>query len=246
VEEQGSRGVCSPIPMSKNGIQTISKYEYLKAAQIFDWALQEHYVLFFLGVKKRHKRTEVMLPRLVKKGKLLTQRYGKKLVYIVPRKGRKPHPRIEHGLGVTEIITLLWRSRMEGVIMPERKLRGFGVVPDGGISYDNGKMLLFEFCTEDNFYHSGKVQGKITRYNDSLSGIEGKFEREGIVLFVIDADRRDIDEFVNKRMPLGGQFFFTDYKTFRAERIGEQLTAPIYIWGEDGWPYPLEGQGVQD
>lgn len=232
--------------MSKNGLPTISKYQYLKAAQIFDWAEMLHFVLFFLGVKKRHKRTEVMLPRLVKKGKLLTQRFGKKLVYIVPRKGRKPHHRIKHGLGVTEIIIRLWRSRMEGVIIPERKFRGFGIVPDGGISYDNGKLLMFEFCTADNFYHSSKVQGKITRYNNYLASIEKKFEREGIVLFVIDADRRDVDEFVTSRMPLGSQFFFTDYETFRNELIGEQLIAPIYIWGDDSWPYPLEGQDVQD
>ena len=242
----GSKGGCSPIPMSKNGLSTISKFDYLKAAQLFDWATKEHYILYFTGEKERHRRTEVILPRLVEKGKLLTQRFGKKLVYIVPRKGRKPHPNIEHGLGCSEGLVRIWRSRMEGMIIPERKFRGFGIIPEWGIGYDNGKMLLFEFCTASNFYKSGNVQGKITRYNNYLPLIEGKFGRDGVVLFVIDASRRDVDEFVNTRMPLGSQFFFTDYKTFLLEKIGEQLTAPIYIWGDDAWPYPLEGQNVQD
>jgi hypothetical protein len=240
------KGDCSPISMSKNRTTTISRYDYLKTAQLFDWATKEHYVLWFMGEKKRHKRTEVMLPRLVNQEKLIAKRYGKKLVYIVPRKGRKPHPNIEHGLGCTGGLVRIWRSRMDGVIIPEREFRGFGIVPEWGIGYHNGKMLLYEFCTAKNFFKSGNVQGKITRYNRYLPLIEQKFGREGIVLFVIDVNRRIVDEFVTSRMPLGSQFFFTDYKTFRYENIGEQLTAPIYIWGDDSWPYPLEENNVQD
>jgi len=231
--------------MSKNGRITISKYEYLKVGQLFDWADKEHYVKWFTGRSGRHRRTETMLPRLVRKGKLKTKRVGKKIAYIVPRKGRKPHPNIEHGLGSTEGLVRFWRSRMDGLIIPERHFRGFGIVPEWGISYNNGKILLYEFCTADNFFRSGNIQGKMTRYNQYLPSIEAKFGREGIVLFVIDVGEKDVEEYIVKRLPLGDQFFFADYQTFLRQPIGDQLKAPIYIWGGDGEKYPLESKYVE-
>ena len=49
----------------------VSKDDYLKAAQLFHWAKREHYQMWFTGSLERNRRTEVMLPRLVKKGKLV-------------------------------------------------------------------------------------------------------------------------------------------------------------------------------
>jgi hypothetical protein len=44
--------------------------EYLAAGQLFHWATVEHYRLLFTGSDRRHKRTEIMLPRLVQERKL--------------------------------------------------------------------------------------------------------------------------------------------------------------------------------
>ena len=218
---------------------TISKYEYLKTAQVFHWATYEHYVVWITGENKRHKRTEVMLPRLVKKGKLIPKKYGKRLIYTVPR--RKYDTNYEHGLGCTEGLVRFVRSKPNGEIIAERHLRGFGIVPEWGIRYQNKKLLLFEFCTQDNFHRRGLIRSKITRYQNNLLQLETKFECEAIVLFVIEAPRIDVQYFVDEVMPAGNQFFFTDYSVFKIVKLGDQFIDPVYIWGEDGFPYPLGG-----
>lgn len=175
-----------------------------------------------------------MLHRLVGKGKLVTRHYGRPLIYTVPR--RKNDDKIEHGLASTEGLVRFWNSK-KGEVIPEHKLRGNQIVPEWGIKYD-GKMLLYEFCTYDNFKR-GKVKSKVTGYSNYLYNIESKFDAEAIVLFVIDADRWAVDGWVQEHMPVGEQFRFTDYDTFLKTPQGEQLIEPIYIWGEDGNPYPL-------
>lgn len=230
--------------MGKNGNATISKYIYLKVAQGFHWATKEHFILWFTGRTERHRRTETILPRLVRKGKLTSYQYKKRLIYAVPRvnrkriKGKKYYPKVEHGLGCTEGLVRFWLSR-KGEIIPERKFRGFEVVPEWGIKYGDD-LILYEFCTEDNFYQSGNVQGKITRYKKHLRGIEQQFRGKVSVVFVIDVDRWTVQNFVDEKIPIGEQFFFSDYDTFLKSPYGEQLIDPIYIWGDNGWPYPLE------
>ena len=219
-------------------MRTISRLEYKKVAQFFHWATILHFILWLTGKVDRHKRTEVMLKRLVDRGELIAVRYGHKLIYTAPR--RKNDKNYEHGLGCTEGLVRFWKSDPCGMIIPERHLRGFGVVPEWGIRYKNGKMLLFEFCTASNFYKYGLIGSKISRYNQGLHLIEGKYDAEAIVVFVCDVSRRDVDEYVWKRKTPGNEvFYFVDYDTFKSVPIGQQLTEPIYIWGEDCWPYPL-------
>ena len=222
-------------------MHTISKHIYLEAGQKFHWATKEHFILWLTGERKRHRRTEMMLPRLVRKGKLVARNFERKIIYTVPR--RKNDDKVEHGLACTEGLVRFYRSK-PGVVIPEQKFRsrGYGIVPEWGIKYD-GKILLYEYCTYDNFKR-GEVKGKITRYNRNLPNIENKFKSSAIVVFVIDDTRMEVDRWVQERMPVGEQFFFTDYDTFLKSVYGEQLIDPIYIWGEDGWPYPLEGENA--
>ena len=106
------------------GIQTIPKRDYLKVAQSFHWAYADHYNLVFFGDKDRHKRTEVILPRLERLGKIKSVRHGKKKAYsalIRTKKKLKDHfygddearkkyendlllelYQVEHGLACTE------------------------------------------------------------------------------------------------------------------------------------------------
>jgi hypothetical protein len=51
--------------------------------------------------------------------------------------------------------------------------------------------------------------------------------------------REKVQKFVWEIIPIGLPVFFTDFETFKSVPIGEQLSAPIYIWGEDGKTYPL-------
>ena len=256
---------------------TIPIDRYMEAAQEFHWATKEHFSLWFTGRLDRHRRTESVLQKLVQKDRLRCVKFGKRLVYTVPRRTKGKIPtlitekttyeagvsekavvganKIVHGLACTEALVRFWRSRMDGEIIAERYFYGFGAVPEWGIRYPNGKILLFEFCTESNFLFSNNMNGKLTAYKKHLEEIEKKFESEGIVLFVIDIPRDKVERYVGSLGSLVGSvagvpalpegdtfpfdpFFFVDYETFLKVPIGKQLTEPIYIWS-DGKSYPL-------
>jgi len=185
-------------------MRTISKYIYLGIAQKFHWATKEHFILWLIGELKRHRRTETMLPRLVKKGKLIARNFGRRMIYTVPRRKNDKH--IEHGLACTEGLVRFYLSK-KGEVIPEHKLRNQGnrVVPEWGIKYE-GKILLYEHCTYDNF-RRGKVKAKVSMYRSFLPNIESQFNARANVLFVIDANRRKVDGLVQENMPIGYKFF---------------------------------------
>jgi hypothetical protein len=184
-----------------------------------------------------------MLPRLVRRGKLVAQKMGKKFVYASLRHASRKPLFLEHGLGCTEGLVRMIKSK-EGEIIPERFFRGLGSVPEWGIKYPNGKLLLYEFCTENNYEHSNTMKIKIAKYKNNLPRIEDKFEGEAVVLFVVAISAGRLDDHVKRNLPIGYPFFFVDYETFKSVPIGKQLIAPIYVWGEDGLRYPLGSENV--
>ena len=236
---------------------------YLDVAEVFHWAAMPHYALWFTGNSQRHRRTETVLKRLVKNGKLRAIRYDKRLIYSVPRRVRGKRndelwglSKVAHGLACTECLVRIWRSRMDGEVIAERFFYSLGSVPEWGIRYPNGKMILLEFCTKSNFLFSGMMKAKLSAYQINLEKIEEKFEAKAIVLFVIDVPRTTVERFVGSlrredgsvaddasalyggdRFPLN-PFFFTDYETFLKVSLGEALKAPIYFW-TDGKEYSL-------
>lgn len=222
-------------------MRTISKDKYLEAAQLFHWATKDHFVVWFTGKRARHKRSEVVLPRLVSRGQLISRRYGKRLVYAAPRYGKNKleYPAIEHGLAATEGLVRLWRADMSATIIAERFFRGSRIVPEWGIRSTHGRLLLFEFCTRSNFYKAGNIRSKITRYEKNFSDFFERFNGEPVVLFVVAISKPELEAWVTKNKPIGERFYFTDYESFKSVAIGEARTAPIYILGEDGNYYPL-------
>lgn len=257
---------------------TIPIDRYIEAAQVFHWFTKEHIILWLLGFVKRHRRTESVLLKLVRKGKLRSVKFGKRLVYTVPRrtKGKLPvllkekpgyepkmteaamtgRNKIVHGLACTECLLRFYRAKTDGEIIAERFFYGLGVVPEWGIRYPNGRLLLFEFCTEDNFRHSNVMKGKINAYIRHVETIEEKFQAKAIIVFVINVPRETVKAFVGSlerdygsaggfAASSGGDsfplhpFFFTDYQTFLDVPFGGQLAAPIYFW-TDGKEYPLK------
>jgi hypothetical protein len=234
VEQVVDMTVCSTHLIGLNTMLTISKEEYQKAGQVFHWATQNHYKLWFTGNEERHRRTEQMLPRLVRKGKLVSNQYGKKFIYAVPRMKDTP---IEHGLGVTETIVRICRSGQGGEYIPERYFKGLGSVPDWGINY-NGKLLLIEYSSKSNL-EQGIVKSKLTKYESNLTNLINKFNAtQAIVLFVLDVSRERVKNFVFRVQP-DEQYFFTDFETFKSVPFGQQLTTLIYFW-RDGNEYPLK------
>ena len=225
----------------------------MKDVRFLKYTGKRHLEMYYSGREGRIKALEQILPTLEREGTLATIRHKGAKVYFIPRKNGKKILHLEHEVACTQILVSLWRCRMEeSEIMPERVFRGNDIVPDFGLRYSarRGTMLLCEFCTEKNFSHGGVVKGKLTRYVKALTVIEEKAEREATVLFVIDADRRRIREFVERMKPvlsegisgLTGEarypFFFADYKTFKSVPIGKALTSKIYLW-HDGKEWAL-------
>jgi hypothetical protein len=225
---------------------------YIEAAQVFHWATKRHFQLWFTGQSTtRHRRTETVLRRLTKRGKLRSVLYGKKLIYALPRKTKGFDElaglgKVAHGLACTECLVRTYRSRMDGVAVAERFFYGLGSVPEWGILYPNGTMLLFEFCTKSNFFFSGNMKGKLQAYQRNIEKIEARFNTKAIVVFVIDVPKEVVERYAGSLESQAGseehflsKSFFTDYKTFLNVPIGDQLKTPIYYWGFDGELYPL-------
>jgi len=230
---------------------TIPMDLYIEASQVFHWATKRHFQLWFTGQEsKRHRRTESVLNRLSKRGKLRSILYGKKLIYAAPKyvKGQDElHglSKVAHGLECTEGLVRFYRSRMDGVVVAERFFYGCGSVPEWGIVYPEGKMILFEYSTKHNFFFSGKMRGKLQAYQRNFSRIEQKFKARAMLVFVLDIPAEILERFVLGERLAGSaagalpNAFFTDKASFLKVPIGQQLTAPIYIWGMDGKPYRL-------
>jgi len=234
-------GAYSTTQEAKKGHSMITQKQYKQFAQVAHWFTQEHCNIWFTGSTKRTKRTEVILPRLVKKGEIVAIRLDKKLVYTCNRKFRHPgyYYKVEHGLGCTEGLVRFWRSDMSAEVIEERHFRGCGSMPEWGLRYESGKMLLFEYCTYSNVTMTNGLIGKLVAYPKTLGNINRKFNGNGILVFVCDLSRKRLLSFLSRKIPVGIPAFFTDYDTFKTVPIGQQLTAPIYLWGEDGQPYPL-------
>jgi hypothetical protein len=212
----------------------ITQDEYLKWLQfIGNWATKEHCVLLINGNSKRIHSAEVVLPRLVSKGKLKRVKYHRQWVFSVPRvsKSFNDELQIEHGLGCTEGLVRFWVSDRSGELIPERKFKGFNIRPEWAIKYPKGTILLYEFCTRDNSKRLNVLKSKILRYQAIM-------KKDYTILFVMDLPRESVEEIVSKIIPVG-PFMFTDYETFKSIPIGEQFTTPIYIWGEDNQVHPL-------
>lgn len=230
-------------------VSSISQLKYLEVAQLFHWATRDHYAIWFTGSDDRHHRTEVMLPRLSMKWanpktrgrSLFSTRHGKHLVYTCPRRIRNPDclRKIDHGLGVTECMVRLWRSNMNATVIEERLFYKCNSVPDVGIKYLSGKSILVEYTSQDNFYKSHNIKNKLTSYKKNLWVINDRFSTSSILLFVVDIPREKVQKFVWGNFPMDLPVFFVDFETFKSVSIGNQLSAPIYIWGEDGKSYPL-------
>jgi hypothetical protein len=206
-------------------VPSIPQKRYLEATQKFHWATMEQYVKWFTGDVKRHGRTEIVLKRLAENGKILRKKYGQRYVYAARR--RKGYTKIYHGLVCTECLIRVYRTR-RGQVIQESKFYGCGSIPEWGIVYDT-TILLFEFCSQDNFKRKGRMSGKIYQYQKNLEKIEKRFDAKPVVLFVIAGNREEVSKFVENEKPLG-DFVFTDFYTFLKIPLGEVLKAKVYFW----------------
>lgn len=213
---------------------TPSQLQFISAAELFLWAEGLDFTEWILGTRKRWKRTEYTLPRLVRGGKLFSVRFGKKLVYTAGRRASVEH--ISHGLACTKSL-LRFKHSGEGAYVSERyfKRHGYQTIPEWGIVYPNGT-LLFEYSTADNFRRVKAMNEKLIAYRRELERFQAVFDNP-FYLFVIEAPKQEVRRFVQK---MDENFYAVDAPTFFGIPKKEQLTSPIYYWGGDGQTYPLE------
>lgn len=214
---------------------------YAQVAQIFPVADRQDFVFWFQGHRGRDWRTERALVEAVRKGKLRRARHGKRYVYWSPTRWRGNPPSIRHGLLVTQALLGFYAARQKGaMVVPERDFRGFKVVPDFGLLYEGGTLLLCEVETATDRY---RTKGKVTRYNHHLAQIEAHFGARAVVVFVMEQPRALLRRWVARGVPWGAAHYFCDADTFFHLPDGRPLTAPVYLWGGDGQTYPLTGDG---
>ena len=186
---------------------TITEDDVLRAIRLTRWVWRSTLEMYFGGGEKRIKALEVMLPALERDGRLLSERQGGEKIYWITRRDKGKPTSIVHEAACADILVMLWRCRMgEGEIVPERTFRGFGIVPEAGIRYseERNTMLIFEYCTQQNFTHGGVMKSKITRYIKYLPQMEARFGRRITVLFVLDVERSEVKKFVQRMRKLFG------------------------------------------
>jgi hypothetical protein len=241
--------VESPFSDSHNiRSEMVSKGEVMNTrAMVLDileytqWASKRQLQIWIRGfAKRRYGTIDEALERLVKQGRVraaLTGQ-GNNKVYGLSRKtkGDPSNFNIDHWLGATEVLTRLYRSEMDCEVIPESDFRGFGSVPEWGISYNN-TLLLGEYSTKTDTLYKNKIPPKLVSYGKSLEKIERIYQSEAVVVFVLGVTREQLKHKLTIWKP-NGPYFFTDYETFCKVPIGQALTAPIYFW-TDGKEYSL-------
>ena len=217
----------------------ITRDEILRAVRIFRYVTRFVLLLFFAGGKRRIKALERLLPALEREGLLLVDWHKGEKVYWVARENKGKPVSIAHEIACALILVLFWRCRMaEGEIVPERKFRGFGIVPEAGLRYskERGTMLLFELCRRVNFKHGGVMKSKITRYIKYLPLMEKKFGRRITVLFVLDIERSEVKAFVKRLEKLIGEVGFPDYDGMEEREDGSVADGASALYEGDRFP----------
>ena len=213
---------------------TLCQKQYMSVAELFLWSEALDFTQWFTSTRKRWKRTEYTLPRLVQKKRLRAVQYGRKLVYTASQKASVEH--IPHGLACTKAL-LRFKQSNDGVYISERFFRRHGhrAIPEWGIVHTNGT-LLFEYTSADNFRRVKAMNRKLEMYRQELKSFQGMFHNP-FYLFVVEAPKHEVVRFAEK---LDESFYAIDAQTFFEVPLGEQLTTCAYIWGGDGRTYPLE------
>jgi hypothetical protein len=220
----------------------ITKDDVLRAIRLLRWVTRFILVLFFGGEVKRIKALERLLPTLERDGLVFSDWHKGEKVYSIARKKRVKPVSMEHEIACALILVLLWRCRWmeECEIVQERAFRGFDIVAESGIRYSEERrtMLIFEYCTRSNFKHGGVMKSKITRYKKHLSEMETKFKRNITVLFVIDIERSEVKDFVDRMSRLLSVNDFSDFDGSEKREAGSDAVGVTTASAEgDRFPF---------
>ena len=220
---------------------TLTQKKFQEAAEIMPWAEALDYTEYLTGERKRWKCAEYHLPHLVERGVLKRVRYGRKYVYAISPSKTRHKGSIQHDLICTKALLGFKASNIEADFVSENYFRrcGFQAVPEWAVTLSGSESIVhFEYSTADNFRRRRLMNHKIAQYKNAHDRLEEHFGKRPLILFVFDAPEYAIRNFLKNKDELDA-FYFTDYESFFSVPKGQQLLAPIYIWGGDREKYPL-------
>jgi hypothetical protein len=211
----------------------------IKAAEILPMAEARDFIIFITGKDKRYRAVEYNLPVLTKKKNVLIRvRNGRRgYIYKLRGKGGIQKEKIYHDLTSTRAL-LRFKTSKEGVFFGERFFKEARVypLPEWAVLYDN-VLFLFEFSTANNFKRTDLMREKVAQYLRSYDEMKDYFSAEPITIFLLEAPIFRVEAFAKEHDY--EQFYYTDIESFFSVGRGDQLDAPIYIWGGDGRSYSL-------
>ena len=192
------------------------------------WWTKRQIVIFKTGKElARHKATEHSLPPLVRTKRVREAKWVKKKIYSVS--GSSNH--IYHGLCCTEILVRFVASRSGCEVIGEGRLRRDknGVVPEFGIRYPQGTILLVEYCTTDNAKRYRLIPRKVNQYKKYLENLEATYNAQGVVVFIIDLPIDEVKQLAARYLEGLNFIYFSSYESFLKVPLGSALYYPIYF-----------------
>lgn len=141
-----------------------------------------------------------------------------------------------HGIVCTRALLRFWGADRDCELIGENEFRKhkFGVVPEWGILYPNGSLLLCEYCTADNVGRNGLVPKKVNFYIRFTKSIQSHFNARVVVVFILES--RDAMKTATQ-CEATSFIYFVERDKFFSVNPNDQITAPVY-W-LDGKEYPL-------
>jgi len=231
--ESREKIVFQASPYSHTELKKVMSLDVRKFLDVAHWASNRQIQIGVRGYyRERYTTLENLLKRWSDKGKIRSCKIGSTKYYAKLGKTRDfdihDTSNVPHGYAVTEDLVRLMTAK-EGEPLAQRLFRGYYRVPEFGIRYENGKMILVEHSTENDTEYHQRLSGKLTGYGKSIEKIEEDFGVKVLVLFILDVKRERVKQLINKYKP-EGNYFFTDYQTFLSIPMGQALIAPIYLW----------------
>lgn len=207
------------------------------------WFTQKDLTEWLTGSFERKRFVEKLLPQLVAEKKLKAARHGKKLVYRLNHSQlRHGTSHLEHDLMCTQLIIRFGKQERGEIVSElfflEQKER-FACIPDFAVLYHK-MVMLCEYSTADNFRRTKLMNGKLKAYRKHLFWFADYFENDVSVLFIFDAPRHKVKQFVQAYTSFKDTcFYFIDLASLLQTPKDKLLTAPLFIWSGDGKAYPL-------
>jgi hypothetical protein len=171
--------------------------------EVAHWAYNRQIQIGIRGyATRRYSTLERILKRKAQSGEIRDAVYNQSKVYAqkMKTKGFTDTAKIYHGLCCTECL-IRFMTAKEGEPIAERHFRRYGRVPEFGIRFENGKLLLLEFSTKHDVTYTGKIRGKLNGYGDCLREMERDFNVRATVVFVLDVPRDRVRRIVETHQP---------------------------------------------